>query len=438
MKNWLVRIFALITLALALACAPTTQPAPDGTSPGVPTSETNIGGTVRVLGVWGGPELDSFKAVVQPFTAQTGIQMEFESTRDLDAVLTTRVQGNNPPDIAILPNPAKMQELAKSGKLVAMGSYLDSSMLQRNYAKSWVDLGSLDGKLYGLFFKAANKSTIWYNPEAFKDAGLSVPKTWDELMALDKKLVDSGKTPWSIGVDVGWPITDWIENILLRTGGPEVYDQWVSHKIKWTDPEVKKAFETFSQITGNSKNLLGGNQGAVATKFQDAIFPLYQDPPKAYLYYEGDFMQQFIKDQFPALKAGEDYAFFAFPPIDSKYGTPVVGGADVVVAFKDTPQVQAFVKYLSTPEAATVWVKRGGFTSPNKGVSLDAYPDALSRTSAQILSSAEVFRFDGSDLMPPALGSDAFFKQMQRYMADPTMIDQVLADLEQAASGAYR
>ncbi len=412
-------------------------PAPTATSPApAPTATTPagaIGGSINVIGAWGGSELEAFQAVFEPFGQRTGIELNFETTRDLDAIITARVEGGNPPDIAILPSPASMQVFARDGALVDIEPFLDQAALSQNYAQAWIDLGTVDGTLRGLFFKAANKSTIWYNPKAFAANGYEVPQTWDELIALTNQIRSDGKTPWSIGGDIGWPLTDWVENLMLRVSGPDVYDQWISHDIEWTDFRVRNAFSRFEQIVGNGANLLGGNAGSVATTFVDAIFPLYFDSPAAFLYYEGDFMQGIIQDQFPELVAGEDFAFFAFPPIDPAFGTPVMGGADVVVAFRDTPQVRALIDYLSTPEAGAIWAGRGGFTSPNRGVSLDVYPDELSRESARILASADVFRFDASDLMPPEVGNDAFWNQALNFLGNPSSIDQVLEAIEAVA-----
>lgn len=407
-----------------------TSPAPEPTA----TSPAgDIGGSIDVIGTWGGTELESFQAVFEPFGQRTGIDLNFTTTRDLDAILTARVEGGNPPDIAILPSPATMGVFARAGNLVDIAPFLDTDALSQNYAQAWIDLGTVDGTLHGLFFRASGKSNIWYNPKAFAANGYEVPQTWDELIALTNQIRSDGKTPWSIGGDIGWPLTDWVENLMLRVSGPDVYDQWISHDIEWTDFRVRNAFSRFEQIVGNDANLLGGNAGSVATTFVDAVFPLYFDPPAAFLYYEGDFMQGIIQDQFPNLVPGEDFAFFPFPPIDPAFGAPVMGGGDIVVAFTDTPQVRALIDYLSTAEAGSIWAALGGFTSPHKGISLDLFPDALSRESARILTSAEIFRFDASDLMPPEVGNDAFWNQALNFLGNPSSIDQVLEAIEAVA-----
>ncbi|NLY73694.1 MAG: extracellular solute-binding protein, partial [Firmicutes bacterium] len=371
---------------------------------------------LSITGTWGGNELETFMKICDA----AGVKVSFNTTRDLNAVLATAVETNNLPDIAILPNPGKLQELAMQGVLKEL-DYLSEADLE-NYARTWIDLGSYGGKLYGIFFKVANKSVIWYNPKKFAENGWSVPETWDELIALTQKIAAAGKTPWSIGADIGWPLSDWVENIIIRTAGPEVYQKWIDHEIPWTDPAVKKAFQIWGQIVGDPKNLAGGIDGTLATTFQNGAINVFQENPKAYLYYEGDFIGEIVSSQLPEIKLGEDIDFFAFPPINPEYGTPVVGGADVFVAFSDKPAVKKLIKYLTTVEANEIAVKNG-FLSQHKGVSLDVYPNLVSRNSAEILTKAEIYVFDASDLMPSAVGNQGgFWDACKKYIQDPSKL----------------
>jgi alpha-glucoside transport system substrate-binding protein len=387
--------------------------------------------TISVTGTWGGNELDTFIKIADT----AGVKVNFSTTRDLNAVLATAVKAKTLPDIAILPNPGKLQELAKQGVLKPL-NYLSKKDLQ-NYAKTWISLGSYGGKLYGVYFKVANKSVIWYNPKEFKKNGWTTPKTWDDLIALNKKIVAAGKTPWSIGADIGWPLSDWLENIMIRTAGPEVYQQWIDHEIAWTDPAVKKAFQTWGQIVGDPRNLAGGIDGTLATTFQNGAIAVFQENPKAYMYYEGDFMGGIVTSQLPNVKLGEDMDFFAFPSINPKYGVPVVGGADVFVAFSDKPAVKKLMKFLTTVQANEIAVKNG-FLSQNKGVSLNIYPNIVSKNSARILTQAEIYVFDASDLMPPAVGNQGgAWDACKLYIQDPSKLDSILANMEALAKKNY-
>ncbi len=395
---------------------------------------------VDVLNVWGGEEQDSFKAVVAPFTKTNNIAVNVESTRDLDATLTSRIRGGNPPDIAILPNPGKMQQLAKQGKLVRLDKFLDMSKLRNDYASSWIDLGTYNGGFYALFYKAANKGTIWYNPNQFKTFGVQSPTTWPDLIALSDKIASSGKYPWSMGVESGaasgWPAADWVAEIYLNQSGPDAYDQWVAHKIPWTYPSIKSAFQAFGQIVGGKHYINGAPKSVLATGFQDASYAPFTSPPQASMYYLGDFTAGFITGQFPKAKPGADFDFFPFPTINTQYQGAVTGGADVVVVMKDTEAVRKLIAYLATADAQTIWVKRGGFTSPNKSVDLTAYPNSVAQASAKMLTSATTFRFGAGDLMPPAV-QQAFWKGLLTFIGDQHQLDSILSSIEATARQAY-
>jgi len=397
--------------------------------------------TVSILGVWGGHEKDAFIKTLEPFEAATGIKVEFTGTRDLPAVLTTRVAAGNPPDISILPNPGQMEDLAKIKVLVDLSTFMNMDKLQSDYAKTWLNLGSYKGKLYGIYTGVSLKSLVWYNPKAFKEAGYKVPKTWDELIALSDRIVADGKAPWCIGLESGaasgWPGTDWIEDIMLRTAGPEVYDKWVNHEISWTSPQVKHAFELFGKIACNEKYLYGGTATELTANFGDSPNALFTSPPSAYMHKQATFITSFILKYNPNLIPGIDFTFFSFPPIDPKYGAPALGGANVFVMFNDTPEAEALMRYLATPGFEEILVAETGWLSANRRVSLGAYPDELTRKAAQILIQAPSFRFDGSDLMPASIGSGSFWTGILDYVGGENL-GTVLKKIEDSAVEAYK
>jgi alpha-glucoside transport system substrate-binding protein len=396
--------------------------------------------TVDLLTTWGDGELESFKAVVAPFESKEGVKITIESTRDVNATLTTRLAGNNPPDIAVLPNPGKMQQLASQRKLVALDSFLDMGKVHSDYSSSWIDLGSYQGHLYSIAYKAANKGTVWYSPKQFQSNGYQIPATWDQMIALSNQIAGSGKYPWSMGVESGsasgWPAADWIAQIYLNQSGPQMYDKWVAHQIPWTDASIKSAFQAFGQIVNGSHFINGAPQSILATNFQPATYPPFQAPPAAYMVYLGDFAEGFITGQFKGLAAGTDFNFFPFPTINTQYKGAITGGADLVTAMRNTTAVQKLITYLETAQAQEIWVKRGGFSSPNKQVNLSAYPDPVARASAQELQSAAIFRFGAGDLMPSAV-QDAFWKGLLDYIAHPNNLDSNLSSIESVASQAY-
>ena len=396
--------------------------------------------SVEVLNVWGAEEQASFRAVVAPFTGKTGIAVSIESTRDLDAVLTTRILGDNPPDIAILPNPGKMQQLASKNALIPLDTFLEMSEIRRNYARSWVDLGSYNNRFYALFYKATNKGTVWYNPIHFKEIKAHIPIAWSDLISLSDTISQRGKYPWSMGVESGaasgWPATDWIAEIYLRQSGPDMYDRWVAHIIPWTDASIRSAFQLFGQIVGSKHYISGAPRTILATSFQAASYEPFTSPPQAYMYYLGDFTPGFITSQFPRAKPGTDFDFFRFPTINPQYQGVVTGGADLVVVMQDNSAVRELVKYLASAEAQTIWVKRGGFTSANKLVNLDAYPNPVAQASAEMLTEATTFRFGAGDLMPPAV-QQSFWKGMLSFINDQYQLDSILSEIESVAQQAY-
>jgi len=385
------------------------------------------------MGTWGGSELAGFKQVCRA----SGVKIQFETTRDLDALLESRLKAGAPPDIAILPNPAMFRQLVKKGRLAGM-YFLNRKKLLQDYSKTWIDLGRYAGHIFGLVYKVANKSLIWYNPQQFKKYGWPVPKTWNDLLSLTKKIRKEGKVPWSVGADIGWPLSDWIENIMLRTAGPRLYRDWVRHKIPWTHAAVKKAFLTWGQIMGSPANLLGGRSGTLATSFQNAAFKVFRKDPAAFLYFEGDFMGGIVRKELAHIKPGKNMAFFPFPDINPRFRKSVVGGADMIVAFKKTQKIKKLISFLASKKAHEIWVKRGGFISHNRRVPLSLYPDKNSRRSAAILTAARIFVFDGSDLMPPAVGNKGgFWDACMKYIQDPAKLDSILGDMEKKAAGHY-
>lgn len=405
------------------------------------TPMAKIGGTVNVLATWGGNEQDSFLAMVKPFEDQTGTKVQYTGTRDLNAVLTTRVQGGNPPDLAGLPGPGQMIQFAQAGKLVDLSSIVNLNQMKDEYSNQWIQLGTVNNKLVGIFIKAALKSQIWYDPQNFQKAGYQTPKTWTDLMALSQKIAGTGTTPWSIGLESGaasgWPGTDWIEDILLRQSGPNAYASWWQGKARWTSQEVAGAWETWGKIVGNPKMVYGGTQYMLATNFGNAADPLFTNPPKAYLHHAASFITTFITKDNPNVKPVTDFNFFPFPDINPQYANAIEGAGDLFGMFKKTDQSAGLIKWLTTAQAQEIWVKRGGAISPNKKVPLSAYPDPLSKQAAQTLLGAKIVAFDASDLMPNEM-QNAFYKAVLSFVQNPGQLQSILQSLDTTQASAYK
>jgi alpha-glucoside transport system substrate-binding protein len=409
-----------------------------GPDHGSPAS--GIAGThVRVLGLWSGPELDSFVAVKSAWEHETGAVVDWEPSTDLAGALADRAKAGDPPEIAILPNLALMNRLAEAGTLVPLDTTLDMGAIHHDYAPPWIDLGSHAGKLYGIFYKVTSKATVWYDPKAFAAAGYVVPTTWDEMTTLADRIVADGRSPFSIvaaqGPANGWALTDWISEIVLNACGPDLYDRWVVAEVPWTDPCVRGSFERFVRIVSTKGYVVGGSERIVATGDDVGANPLYTDPPTAYLFPFASFAEAFIAREFPNLKAGADYDVFPFPTIDPDHRGAVTVGTDVPVMVRDTPAARSFMAYLAGARAQEAWIRLGGFTSVNRSVSAGAYPDPVARRVAEELAGASVARFSAGDMMPPAL-QRAWWDAMVELVKSPEKLDAILERLTAVAADA--
>jgi len=434
-------VLALAPALLAAGCGSDDDNGSTGTSAGGGASTTaarDVRGSVSVIGIWTGDEQRSFQAVVDKFNeTYPDVNVRYTSAGDnLPTVVGTAVEGGNPPDIATIAQPGLIREFQSKGALRPIDYARDT--VAANYAPDFVRLGTIDGKLYSFVFKGANKSTVWFNVSAFRNAGISDPTTWDDFLRNARTLQASGVPAYSIGGADGWTLTDLFENIYLRQAGPDKYDQLSEHRIKWTDPSVREALRTMAQVLSDRANIVGGTAGALQTEFPASVEAVFQDPPRGAQVIEGDFVPGVVAES-TRLRAGTGYDVYPFPEIGDSQDY-VVGGGDSIATFRDTPAVRAFVEFLATPEAATAWAERGGFSSPNRGVAEDVYPDDITRTVATAIANARTFRFDMSDLAPAAFGgtpSQGEWKILQDFLADPSNVDGTAQKLEASAARAY-
>ena len=407
----------------------------------VVTSQVTVNrDAIEVMASWGGAEQAGFLAVLSYCTGATGVPISYTSERDLPTVLPTRVAGGNAPEIAMIPRPGIIQQLVDDEVAVPLADLgLDGATLGANYAQGVLDLGTFNGDLYGLLTASNSKSTFWYKPPSFAAAGYEIPDTVSELQTIIEAYVAAGATPLAIGGLDGWTLTDWFENLFVRVAGPEAYNQlFVTHEIEWTDPLVVETMELFvALISPTAERLAGGAAGTTSTGFIDAFNIVLRGD--AEMYYEGGFMGNFARDNFPDLVPGEDYSFFTFPSVDPAYGKPVVGGGDFAVAFADDESTALVMGCFASAEANTVWASQvlGNRITPHRGVPADTHADPLTRLEAAGIAGADIFVFDGSDLAPGAVGGDAMFTGLQDLIGDPSDIAGVLDFIETAADAAY-
>lgn len=434
-RRWLWAVSALlVAVMLALAAC-----GGDDDDDGGAEGDESVSGTVSVAGVWSGQEEESFNAVIAAFNERyPNVKVNYTSAGDqLPTVLSTAVQGGNPPDIALVAQPGAMRDFVTRNALKPLEFARED--IEENFGESVVGIGEVDGTLYGLLFKAANKSLGWYNVPAFEDAGVDPPATWEELSDVASTLSASGVTPYSVAGADGWTLTDLFENLYLRIAGGEKYDQLAAHEIPWTDPTVIETLEQMRVVIGNSDEIAGGTRGALQTDFPTSVAQVFTDPPKAAITFEGDFVASVITDETSA-EPETGFNSFPFPSVDGS-GPAVMGGGDIAIMFKDTPAGRALIEYLATPEAAEVWAARGGFLSANTNLDPSVYPDDITRTAGTALQEAETFRFDLSDLQPAEFGGTAgqgMWKLLQDYLRNPGNPQAIAKQLEAAANRAYR
>ncbi len=427
----------LLGLALVAAACGDSHDDTDGATGDTGGGQDLQGQQVEVAATWSGEEQARFTRVLDAFEEETGATVQFTSTGDdIATVLGTRLAGGSPPDVAMLPQPGLLTELAGRNALRPIEA-LAGSLVDDNYAPVWRQLGSVDGTLYGVWFKAANKSTFWYSNPAFEAAGVEPPANWEELQTVAQTISDSGLTPFSIGGADGWTLTDWFENVYLRVAGPDKYDQLATHAIPWTDPSVTESLTTLAEVFGQEQWIAGGAGGALGPDFPRSVTQVFAEPPAAAMVYEGDFVAGQITEETTAT-LGEDARFFDFPAIDGSEDS-VVGGGDVAVLLTDSPGGRELVRFLATPEAAEAWASEGGFTSPNQSLDLEVYPDDTTRRSAEALTETGVFRFDLSDLQPAAFGGtpgQGMWKILQDFLRTTGDVNATAAQLEAARAAA--
>jgi alpha-glucoside transport system substrate-binding protein len=446
-----VATFAVILAACSGGGATTAPSEPAASQPGAsqPAASEAAGGslldralagefkgtTVTALGPFTDEDQVKFEAMVKVFEDATGIDVQYEGTKEFEATIGARVDGGTAPDVVDFPQPGLLANFAKNGKITDLSSVLDMAALQANYNQSWLDMATMPGAsgdiLAGVWERVNGKSLVWYPKKAFDAAGYTVPTTWDELIALQDKIKADGDTPWCIGIEsgaaTGWPATDWIEDLMLRTTTPENYDKWVKGELKFNSPEVKAAVQKMADIWLDDANVNGGVKSIVTTFFGDAPVPMFSDPPKCWLHRQGNFITSFFGE---GPVAGTDYDFFYLPPIGTEFGKPVLVAGDIWAAFTDRPEALALLEWYTKGEHLKPWMEAGGAIAPHKDADLAWYGSDIERKVGQIIQDATVLRFDASDLMPGAVGAGSFWKEITSYISGSQDLDTTLSNID--------
>jgi ABC-type glycerol-3-phosphate transport system substrate-binding protein len=447
-KNRVVRGVALAMLVLPIALlaagcggSSSSSGTTTATSGGSSGSNSDVKGSVTFDGIWTGAEAQSFAKVIAAFNEQyPNVKIKYKPVgNNVPTVLATAIAGGHPPDMADIAQPGLVKQLAQQGKLKPI-TYAKST-ISANFAPVWQQLGTVDGTLYALVFKAANKSLLWYNVPAFQQAGVTAPKTFDALLKDAQTLKQSGTPAYSIGGADGWTLTDLFENLYLRSYGQDKYEQLSAHQITWTDPSVIATLKDMGKILGDTGNLVGGTNGAIQNGFNDSVTNAFSDPPKGAMVFEGDFVAGVILSSTKAKpKTGFDAAPFPAVKPGPNANAVEIGG-DLFVTFRDTPAIQAFVKFLATADAAKAWAELGGFGTGNKNVPASIYPDAITRATEAPIGKATAVVFDMSDEQPSSFGSTTGQGEwgiFQDFLRNPSDVNGIAQKLEKAAAAAYK
>jgi alpha-glucoside transport system substrate-binding protein len=397
----------------------------------------NYSGTVVTMS---GPFTDEdavkFNNSIAAFEEATGIDIQYEGSKEFESSITIRVQAGDAPDIVDFPQPGLLNTFVGQGEVIPATDMVPESWLGENYLQSWRDMATMVGsdgvaQEYGVWQRFNGKSLVWYPKDDFDASGYEIPETWDDLVALQDMIVSDGDTPWCIGIEsgaaTGWTATDWTEEFMLRTTSLDNYDAWVAGELPFASDEVKNAIGTFADIWNNPDYVQGGTAAIVTTFFGDAPTPMFEDPPRCWMHKQGNFITSFFP---PEAEYGVDYGVFYLPGVDDAYGKPFLVAGDIMAAFEDRPEVCAVMQFFSTGEGVRGWLAAGGALGPQKDVQLDWYGNPVERDIAELVAEATSVRFDGSDLMPGEVGSGSFWKGMTDYFSGAADLDTVLAEID--------
>jgi len=463
MKKAFWQIFALLVVSVMLitACgAPTAAPtqapaapaateAPAATAAPAATSVPTgsfldramagefKGTTVTATGPFVDQDAQKFNATMADFQAKTGITIQYQGSKEFEASIKAAIEGGTAPDVIDFPQPGLLASFVKEGKITDLSKFLDVAAIKANYNPYFIDQSMMPGPdgtpiMAGIWERVNGKGFVYYPKKAFDAAGYKVPTTYEELKALMDQMVSDGSTPWCIGIEsgaaTGWVATDWMENIMLRTTTPENYDAWVAGKLPFSSPEVTNAAKIMADIWQNPKYVYGGTATIVKTSFGDSTLPMFDAKgPQCFMNMNGNFITSF----FPATAvAGVDYGAFYFPPIDTKYGSPMESGGDIWGASNSRPEVMAVMQYFAKGEHLKTWMKQGGAIAPQLDADLSWYGSDIDRVVGAAMLNANTVRFDASDLMPGAVGAGTFWKEMTSFVSGSEDLPTALKNID--------
>jgi alpha-glucoside transport system substrate-binding protein len=396
------------------------------------------GTVVTMTGPFTDEDEVKFNASIADFEEWTGIDIQYTGTKEFETIIRAAVEGGAAPDIADFPQPGLLKGFVEQGYVIDVSTFLNEEWLQQNYLQSWLDMAQMGDITAGIWARYNAKSLVWYPKQAFEESGYTIPTTWEELQALEEQIIADGSNPWCVGIEsgaaTGWPATDWMEEIMLRTTTLENYDNWSfpadpADRLPFTSDEVKHAAEVLGELLLTENNVYGGPQTIATTFFGDSPLPMFENPPGCFLHKQGNFITSFFPE---GTVAGEDYDFFYLPPIEESSGRPFLVAGDIYAMFHDRPETRAVLDFFTRAESLRAWLASGGALSPHNDAELDWYGSEVERGIAALVADATSVRFDGSDLMPGAVGAGSFWKGMTDWISGTVDLDTALAEIDAA------
>lgn len=390
---------------------------------------------VRIYGPYHGEEAALFTAGLEEWAETARIDVRYTGSADFVSDLQYQVvETLDPPDIAIVPQPGLVQEMFRDGHIVPVSNQV-AEVFMRHYDDEPLELGRVDGTLVGFPYRANVKSFVWYRPEVLASLGLTRPETMDELESSVQQIQARGFTPWCLGIEsqraTGWPATDWVEDLVVRMAGPDVYADWVSGDVPFSDQRIEDAFATFRSLVLEPGRVAGGISSVLSTNIEASDDPLFEDPPGCVLFKQASFALGWMP---PDLELGPDgqIDFFVLPGQQAGDTPPIVVGADLAVAFSNRPEVDAVMAHLATPEAGRPWAEGGSYVSPRSSVDPASYNQPADQATTSLLLGADTLVFDASDAMPPEIGTTLFWTQITSWVSGRITYDQLAQTLDDA------
>ena len=438
-RKRIIRISLAVAMALlATACLGGSEEGGTGTAGGDGEGD----GSVTVMAAFVDAEGELFEESFAQFEEESGITVEYEGSPDFDTTITTRVQGNNAPDVAIFPQPGLLLDVAEQTDAPPIGDYMDAAALEESLIPGFLDATTTDEGAFGVPMRMAIKSVLWYPVPEFEEAGYQIPESEADLRALEEKIRSDGGVPWCLGVEdgdaTGWTGTDWVEEYMLRLHGPDVYDQWVNHEIPFNSTEVREAWEKFGEVWQTQGNVVGGAQGVLSINVGDSPAPMFEEEPGCWMHRQGNFISGFFPDEVQEDLPGNVGAAYFPSGVEGGFdGNPVLAGGDLALLINDNDASRQFMEFLGSPDFGEVWAEAGGWLSPHRGFDESLFPDDVTRQLYQIGAEADILRFDASDLMPGAVGTGSFWTGIVDWISGERELEEALDTVENSwpASG---